>query len=112
MLLGLLEEGHRAEDAGAVDEHVDAAEALDRVADEVLRRLARRDVPGPDGGALAGRVEVGLRRLEHLRAGPAEDDRGALVEEAPRRRAADPTAAARDEDEVVLEVAAHTRAPW
>ena len=32
VLLGLLEERHGAEDAGAVDEHVDAAEALDRAA--------------------------------------------------------------------------------
>jgi hypothetical protein len=42
LLLGLLEERAGAEDPGAVDEHVDAAEALDRVVDELMRLLARR----------------------------------------------------------------------
>src|SRR3954463_15833294 len=46
VLLGLLEERDGPEDAGAVDEDVDRAEALDGEGDEVARVLARRDRTG------------------------------------------------------------------
>ena len=85
VLLGLLEERDDAEDAGRVDEHVDAAVALDRGGDERLGLLARGDLAGVDVDALAARVEVVARRLELVLAGAAEHDARALVEEATRR---------------------------
>ena len=85
-----------------VDEHVDAAEALDRGVDERMRLLARGDLAGVDRDALAGRVELVPGGLELGLARAAEHDARALVEEAPRRGLADPAAAARDQDDLVL----------
>ena len=104
VLLGLLEERDDAEDAGRVDEHVDAAEALDGGRDERLRLLARGDLAGVDVDALAGRVEGVAGGLELGLAGAAEDDARALLEEALRCGAADAAAAAGDQDDLVLEL--------
>jgi hypothetical protein len=109
VLLGLLEERHGAEDAGAVDEDVDAAEALDGGRDEVLGLLAPRDLARPDRHALAGGVELGHRRLEDVRARAAEDDRGALLQEPPRRGLADTATTAGDDDDLAVELRAHSK---
>ena len=102
MLLGLLEERDDAEDAGGVDEHVDAAEALDGERDERLRLLAGGDLAGVDCDALAARVERVARGLELGLAGAAEDDARALGEEARGGGAADAATTAGDQDDLVL----------
>ena len=103
VLLGLLEERDRPEDAGAVDEHVDAPEALDRVVDELVRLLARGDL----AGAVATRSPLGSSSAcaaSSTAAGAAEDDARALLEEAGGGRAADAAASAGDQDDLVLVV--------
>jgi hypothetical protein len=107
VLLGLLEERDGAEDARAVDEHVDGAEAVDRRGHERLRQVAPGDRARVDRGALAGRVDLALRGLEDLGAGPGEDHPGALVEEPLRRRPADAATAAGDEDDLAFVLGAH-----
>jgi hypothetical protein len=104
VLLGLLEERDDPEDPGRVDEHVDAAEALDGAVDQRLRLLAARDLAGDDLDAGAGRVELVAGRLQHRRARAGEHDARALVEEAPRRGLADAAATARDDDHLAVEV--------
>ncbi len=101
MLLGLLRERRRAEDARAVDEHVDAAEALDRPRHERVRLVAARDPAGDGERPLARRVEVRLRGVEHGCAGAGEDDRRSVVEEAAGGGAADAAAPAGDENDLV-----------
>ena len=103
MLLGLLLERDGTEDARAVDEDVDAAEALDRRDHERLRLLAGGDLARHDQRALAGGIEVGLDGLELVAARAAEDDVGALLEEALGGRAADAAGPAGDEDGLVGE---------
>jgi hypothetical protein len=109
VLLGLLLERHRPEDPRAVDEDVDAAEALHGHVDERLGVGARRDVARVQRGALTEGVELGLGRLEDVEPRPAQHDARALVEKAPRCRAADAAAPAGDEDDLVLEVLGHGR---
>ena len=67
-----------------------------------MRVLAAGDRAGADRGALAGGIDLALRRLENLRAGAAEDDARALVEEPLRRGLADATATAGDEDDLAF----------
>ena len=107
MLLRLVLERRDAEDAGAVDQHVDAAEALDGRRHERLRGGAPADLPRHGQRALARRVELGLRGGEHLRAGAAEHDRRALVEEAAGGGLADAPAAAGDEHDLACELGCH-----
>ena len=85
-----------------VDEHVDAAVALDGGGDERLRLLAGGDLAGVDVHALAAGVEGVARGLELVLAGAAEDDARALGEEALRGGAADAAATAGDQDDLVL----------
>ena len=103
VLLGLLEERRRPEDAGAVDEHVDAAEPLDRRPTSCLSMLAADDLAGVDVRALAGRVELGLRLLEHRMTRAAEHDARALLEQPPGRLPADAASAAGDDCDFVFE---------
>ena len=74
MFLGLLEEGHRAEDAGAVHEYVEAPEALERHVDQPLGRGRRADVAGGELDAIAARIELLARRVEYLLAPARQDD--------------------------------------
>ena len=68
-----------------------------------LRLLAAGDLPGDDLDAPAARIELVARGLEHRGAGPGQHDARALVQEAPRRRLADPASAARDDDHLARE---------
>src|SRR5205823_5060390 len=104
LLLGLLQEGRRAEDARAVDEHVEATEALARARHKPIRGLGPARVAGDECGALAARVELGLRRPEHLLAAAVQDDARPLLKQAPRGRLADPAAAPGDECDLSFEV--------
>jgi hypothetical protein len=107
VLLGLLGEGDGAEDPRAVDEHVDAAEALDGSGDERPGVVAAGDAAGVQRRALAARVDLLLRGAQDRLARPAEDDARALGQEACRRRLADAAATAGDEDDAALELPAH-----
>jgi hypothetical protein len=104
VLLGLLEERHGAEDAGAVHENIHAAEALERDVHHSLRVSRRADPTADERYSLAARVEVVPGRVEHLLAPARKDDRRALVEQAGSRRLADSTAAARDDCHLALEL--------
>jgi hypothetical protein len=62
----------------------------------VIARIGRDDVHSVAAGELLA------RRVQHVAPAAAENDAGALVEEAPRRGLADAAAAAGDEDDLVL----------
>jgi hypothetical protein len=102
VILALFLERRHAEDAGAVDEHVETAEAGHGRRHERLGMLAAGDLAGHDQRPLAGGVEVRLRCFEHRGAGAAQHHRRALGEEPARGRPADPTAAARDQNHLAV----------
>jgi hypothetical protein len=107
VLVRLLLERRDAEDARAVDEHVDAAEALDGRRRQPLSVLAAAHGARHEQRALAGRVELGLGRREHLRPRAAEHDARALLEEALGGGLADASAAAGDDHDLVCELRCH-----
>ena len=69
-------------------------------------RLTSR-ISWPRSETFARRVELLLRGLEDGRAGPAEDDVRALLEEPPRGGPADAAATAGDEDDLACELVGH-----
>ena len=97
---------------GVVDQHVQAAELVDRRGDQRLDVGLDADVgrgePGP-------RPEFGGERLAHVLAPPPDDDTGALGEERRRRRGPDAAGGTGDHGDLVLEhtrlVIEHTRLP-
>ena len=83
--LGHLEEGLRREDAGIVEQHIEAAEAVERRLHESFAGGRQRDVAHIDGDARPRRVDIMGSRLG-LRAIAAVDNDGtALGDEAGRK---------------------------
>ena len=102
--LGGLEDGFPGgEDPGVVDEDVDAAEALERHADDPLGVGARRDARLHGEGLAAGRPD----RIDHRVVGPRPDvhadDPGALLREAPGDGLAEPHRGSRDDGDLAVQ---------
>jgi hypothetical protein len=88
-------DGAVTEGARGVDEHVEAAECLDRLADGARRVALVRHV-GPDGERLAAAApQLGDRLLQSLRAPADEREPRAFFGETQRRRAPDARGRAR-----------------
>src|SRR5207253_4281891 len=95
-------------EGGVVDEDVDGAEGVDRLAGAVVARLGHGDVGGyEDDVALA--LQVGQGRLAPLLVVVGDHDLGPLVEEAGRIRLSYPLAGAGDDGDLVLQAPRHVR---
>jgi hypothetical protein len=101
--LGHLEEGLRREDAGIVEQHIEAAEAVERRLHESFAGGRQRDVAHIDGDARPRRVDIMGSRLG-LRAIAAVDNDGtALGDEAGRKLLTHARTTAGNDRNLVLE---------
>ena len=107
-VLGVLREGRdRALDAGVVEEGVDAAEALHRLARVAFVVGATRHVGGR-GDGLAARLGDGAHGSGEVAGGQVHgDDAGALAGEAHGGGASDAPGGAGDDGDLALEALAH-----
>ena len=96
---GQLGEGHRLEQPGGMDEHVDAAEGRERSLDDPGRCLVFGDVDGQHDVLR----DVGRRGCETFRRRARPGDRRARRAHRPRGRGADARAGARDDRDLAVE---------
>ena len=120
LLLGHVEDHAVAEDAGDVDEDVDAAEGVDALPDHVLAALGGRDavVVGdgvPAGGLYLVADDIGgavvVAGAVDADAGVVDDDAGALLREEHGHGAADAAAGAGDDGVAVRLACQHGSPP-
>ena len=104
MLLGLIEEGDGAEDPCAVDEHVHAAESVDRLGDQTLGLRDGADASAHQGHALPARVKFAQGGVQHLLATAGENNSGASVEKPAGGSLADSSSTAGDDSNLALEL--------
>ena len=90
-------------DAGVADEHVEAAELLDRECDEALEVLALGDVRAPSRGPVAASADAVGQFIQTLGAPRSQHDGGASLGEQQRGRLADPAARAGDGDNLAFD---------
>ena len=102
LLLGHRHEHAVAEDAGVVDEHVEAPEGVDRGADQRLAAVPVGDVVVRRDGLAAGGADLGGRLLGDV-AEVVDDDLGALGGEQQGVLAPEPAAGAGDDRDPAVE---------
>src|SRR5690606_30864827 len=116
LLLGHVREHAVTEDAGVVDEHVQAAERLDGLVHHALGTLPVADVVAVHDGLAAHAADLlddlagGARTAAgavHLRTQVVDDDLGALLGHHQRVLTADATTSAGDDDDASVEDSAH-----